>query len=160
MTPNRPIIYLDVDGVLNKFPVDSATAANGAAEFMKWALDFGEVRWLTYWCPSGIMPLQAIVWLSNTMGISPNKLSTIYNPRYHMGHKPDAIDWEAHENGRAWFWLDDTEDEEWMQSLEFKNAKDHFILTRSGQDDDALMKAKQIIIDKCQLSNTTDISNT
>lgn len=55
----RPVMYLDVDDTLLRYPngrEDDPVVADGAREFLAWALDAYEVRWLTRWCRAGEMP--------------------------------------------------------------------------------------------------------
>jgi hypothetical protein len=53
MQKYRPVLYLDLDDTLLTWAASRPLAAPGAREFVLWALEHYEIRWLTRWCPTG-----------------------------------------------------------------------------------------------------------
>jgi len=109
---SKPVLYLDVDGVLIQFREDRTRLhyemhkggfpANRVGDFLKWADENFEVRWLTSWAMHGVMrperklALEAILW--ETLPNWDNPLS------WASGEKVDGIDYK---DPRTWFWVDD-----------------------------------------------------
>lgn len=52
---SNPVLYLDLDDTILSWASGRPTAAPGAREFVRWAIERFEVRWLTRWCPGGEM---------------------------------------------------------------------------------------------------------
>lgn len=89
-----PVLYLDLDDTLISWAGGRPHAALGAREFILWALENFEVRWLTTWCPSGEMEDRLLHDLCRMLGLSPDRLRHIR-----------GFDWEAADsklNGIAW----------------------------------------------------------
>jgi hypothetical protein len=101
------ILYLDVDDTLlvwtNKV---HGFAAPMAAEFVTWALEHFEVRWLTMWCPGGRMSQQGCEELSYRFNskIHPDVFRNIVNPRGFINNKTEAVDFA---DSRPWVWVED-----------------------------------------------------
>lgn len=109
----KPILYLDVDGVLIRFREDRTRMhyemhkggfpANRVGDFLKWIDENFEVRWLTCWAMRGMLNdysktrLEAILW---------ETIPDWHNPKSWAGtgEKVLGIDYD---DTRAWFWLDD-----------------------------------------------------
>jgi hypothetical protein len=89
-----PILYLDLDDTIISWEGGAPHAAPGATEFVDWALEHFEVRWLTTWCPSGAMSDKLLGDLSSMVRIPREVLSGIR-----------GSEWEGTEsklNGIAW----------------------------------------------------------
>ncbi|HKZ40494.1 MAG TPA: hypothetical protein VJ044_05995 [Candidatus Hodarchaeales archaeon] len=137
----KPVLYLDVDGVLIQFREDRTMLhyehhkggfpANRVGDFLKWADDNFEVRWLTCWCPSGQMHperktrLEAILW---------EDLPDWVNPMTWWGEKTYGINFDE---PRMWFWLDDETKHD--RPLMYERFRDRLIKTNSSVDPNALI---------------------
>ena len=67
----QPVLYLDVDDTLINWATLQAAPARGVREFLPWALERFEVRWLTRRCPSGEMPEEMARELCGLIEIEP-----------------------------------------------------------------------------------------
>jgi len=122
----RPVLYLDVDDTLvtfnkvvlerlageNRGPwingIHDVVAAPGAGDFLRWALDVFEVRWLTAWCPRGIMGTEDATRLGKALGVSVETLIAIRGiPWMHGLDKTTGIDWSEFRQGRPFVWVED-----------------------------------------------------
>jgi hypothetical protein len=111
----RPILYLDVDDTLLRGRGNALVrAAPGAGEFVLWAREHFEVRWLTYWCRDGNMTAARAAELASYLGVPPRVIREIRGanfsgdePHHRTGTKLDGIDWDEHRNGRPWAWVED-----------------------------------------------------
>lgn len=115
----KHVIFLDVDGVLLRFPTQDnvrefyAKYPEGAAtpkvhEFLKWLNVYFEVRWLTAWCPSGWMNWERRRNLSQVLNV-PESLLQQFDHKHPWGeYKTDAIDFtEFQGTNRQFRWIDD-----------------------------------------------------
>jgi hypothetical protein len=117
----RPVMYLDVDDTLLTYhksawvgvpliaSADQIVAAPGACDFLIWALEHFEVRWLTCWCPSGAMHSNAAARLGKALGIDPDVLVAIRGIPWitHGLDKTNGIDWPEFHAGRPFVWVED-----------------------------------------------------
>lgn len=111
----KPICYLDLDDTLIRHTDgtrDNGVAAPGAAEFVRFLKHHFEVRWLTMWCPAGRLSDDAATRLSSILGLAPEELHAIRNPRAfligpHCPFKHQAVDLEEAAAGRPFVWVED-----------------------------------------------------
>ena len=105
----RPVLYLDIDDTLLSWSEGRPRAAPGAREFLLWALENHEVRWLTKWCPNGEMRDALRGDLCKMIGIQPEKLESIRGFDWEASDsKLNGIAWLEHVVlGRSWVWVED-----------------------------------------------------
>lgn len=124
----RPVMYLDVDDTLlsmheSFLPTEPRIlrstwryygfAPPGVREFVEWALDHFEIRWLTWWCGSHEMAEEQLARLAGEVGVPAEALAPIRSTRFaarsHNDHclKTDGIEWDEHRAGRPFVWVED-----------------------------------------------------
>jgi hypothetical protein len=106
-------MFLDVDGVLWDFPPgegfgEPPVAARGVSEFFDFAMEHFEVRWLTWWAPTGTMDHQSIYDLSMLIGVPMQVLMEVgsVRPWADRGYKHVALDPDEIQR-RPWVWVED-----------------------------------------------------
>lgn len=138
----KPILYLDVDGVL-WVPVrlEVYGPAPGLRDFMAYVLKHFEVRWCTTWALSGVMSpvnLERLVeytqqpvelWMQVQPSLPWNELKT------------EAIDWEEIEQRRHFVWLEDGLLQAEEKELLNRGCLDSYIYTNVLEDKNALLNA-------------------
>jgi len=148
----KPILYLDVDGVLIQFREDRTRLhyeyhmggfpANRVGDFIQWADRNFEVRWLTCWAMHGAMnehaheKLQAITWETIPNWDNPKSWAA-------TGDKTRGIDFD---DPRPWFWLDDETKHD--RPLLPEKFGDRLIKTNSSVDPDALLYSAREMYDR------------
>lgn len=114
----KPVMYLDIDDVLLDWSGGGMIprAAEGAREFLLWALEHYEVRWLTYWAPNGRLNYDDAVALARALRVQPEILLEIKGldwsgderPIWGVQTKLDGIAWVEHlVMGRPFVWVED-----------------------------------------------------
>lgn len=108
----RPVLYLDLDDTLIAWPDGrrgSPRAARGARDFLCWALEHYEVRWLTTWCPDGRMEAGLLGDLARMLDLSPQTLEQVHGLDWSESQcKLDGIAWMEHVVlRRPFLWLED-----------------------------------------------------
>lgn len=154
----KPVLFLDVDGVLIRYPSYKGNEilyakhprgipAPGVRDFLSWAFEHFECRWLTAWAVSGTMIRETRESLSKVLDMEPS-LFEIPNHSHPWGdNKTQAIDATEFQNGaRLGFWLDDDIMKDEQAQLRKWGLPHIFVHTNSSKDPDALFKAKQKII--------------
>ncbi len=132
------VLYLDIDDTLI---VWSATHKGFGApqvdKFIKWALEHFEVRWLTMWCPSGILRRHGCDELSYRLGnaVSPEILQSIKNPNSFTNSKCQGIDFD---DPRPWVWVEDDMVPIERQYIEQRGLVHNFYKTNVSRDVTAL----------------------
>ena len=106
MTVNKPVMYLDIDDTLICWYKNPKPAFK-AKQFLLWATTHFEVRWLTWWCPSGTLDDADARKLGYFFELPSSVFSDIRNPLSFVKNKTDAIDWKEHYSGRKWVWIED-----------------------------------------------------
>jgi hypothetical protein len=89
-----PVLYLDLDDTVIIWRDGFPSGAPGLCEFLTWALDTFEVRWLTRWARDGVMQPRLINDLARMSGVPAERLVPV-----------QGIDWDASDcklNGIAW----------------------------------------------------------
>lgn len=119
----RPVLYLDVDDVLVDWAGHTQKAAVGGRDFLIFALEHFEVRWLTRRCPGGEMPELLVEELAALHGLDPALLTPIRGLDWSEGgSKLNGIAWIEHlVLGRAFVWV---EDENGVRDLELRVLAD------------------------------------
>lgn len=125
----RPVLYLDLDDTLVSWEGGRPHAAPGGGEFLRWALERFEVRWLTTWCPDGSMTPELLRDLSRMVEIPVATLEQITGADWQAsGCKLDGIAWLEHVvMDRPFFWL---EDEKGVGEREITFLAEHGFLDR------------------------------
>jgi hypothetical protein len=102
------VMYLDIDDVLLVWsPNHRGYAAPKAKEFIHWAKEHFEVRWLTMWAPSGKLSQKGAEELAYRFGYTMKleEFLEIENPNaFFAGAKTYGIDFD---DDRPFVWLDD-----------------------------------------------------
>jgi len=148
----RPIVYLDVDDTLLRWPEDrkyyKAHPAGGPAwrvgDVLADMRALVEVRWLTSWASSGVMSDEGIARLSRALGVDAALLTGFDNPkRWEFGNKTTGIDFDAN---REWFWIEDECRDDEMAVLRGRGCSDRFIRANSSEDANALWNAWGVVL--------------
>lgn len=108
----RPVLYLDLDDTLIAWPDGrggSPRGARGGGDFVRWALERFEVRWLTTWCPDGRMEAGLQGDLARMLAVPAELLADIRGLDWSASRrKLDGIAWMEHVVLRRPFvWLED-----------------------------------------------------
>lgn len=105
----RPVLYLDLDDTLITYASGNPQAAEGAHEFLLWALERFEVRWLTTWCPNGVMGDSLLADLCKMVEIETDTVKHIRGFDWEdTESKLNGIAWLEHEAlGRPFLWVED-----------------------------------------------------
>jgi hypothetical protein len=103
-----PVLYLDVDDTLVSWRGGNPHAGPGAREFLLWALERYEVRWLTTWCPNGAMEDRLLADLAKMLEIEPATIRGIRGFDWEGRSKLDGIAWLEHVLlDRPFLWVED-----------------------------------------------------
>lgn len=162
-TKNRPILYLDIDDTLIIWSLKvDGYGAPMVNEFIKWALEHFEVRWLTMWCPSGELSNEGAQELSYRTGeiIDPEVFVNIKNPKGFINNKTDAIDFDE---VRPWVWVEDAMVYREKMEMIARVKDDNFYPTNVSQNVMALQVtwnklAKRFDLPKCPYPYSKTIS--
>lgn len=123
----KPVLYLDVDDTILSFnqklmmvrQSPSGVSAIGAASFLRWADEHFEIRPLTMWAVGGTFSEEGAVELSTLIGMMPEWWLGLKGLKHSFAVDRDewegiqrddkitGINWEEHEQGRPWFWVED-----------------------------------------------------
>jgi hypothetical protein len=116
----KPVLYLDIDDTLLMFPQQCTRAwaeqwpsgepAPGAGAFFLWALAHFEVRWLTMWCPGGVMYPASAARLGQLLAVPAEAIAACRGIDFREcdgWRKTNGIDWVEHRAGRPWVWVED-----------------------------------------------------
>lgn len=164
----KPLLYLDVDDTLLRFPrLDDefwkthprGGAADGAGEFFRWLKRHFEVRWLTMWCPSGTMDPGRAIELASMLGVTEEEVAEVRNPHAFMrffGHrdlKTDALDWAEIDDGRPWVWIEDALLDDERLLLTWRNLLNHWIPCNVSANPNRLIEVKEILQERFHLDD-------
>lgn len=105
----RPVLYLDLDDTLISYASGHPRAAPGAREFLLWALEHYEVRWLTKWCPTGEMQEWLLADLCKILRIETALVERLRGFDWEFSaSKVDGIAWLEHlVLERPFLWIED-----------------------------------------------------
>jgi hypothetical protein len=105
----RPVLYLDIDDTLISWEGGRPRAAPGARDFVVWALEHFDVRWLTTWCPEGEMAPGLLHDLCRMLDLPSQSIARIRGiPWDRETSKLNGIAWLEHlVLGRPFIWLED-----------------------------------------------------
>lgn len=145
------VMMLDIDDTLLVWTRDArGWAAPRAAEFVHWALEHFEVRWLTMWCPSGRLQPEGAVELSNRFNkkVLPETFYNIRNPKSFVGSKVEGIDFE---DPRPWVWVEDGLLSNEQYQLKSMGVFDNFYKTNVSHNSVMLQKTWRLLADKFDL---------
>lgn len=151
------LMYLDVDDTLlvwtNKV---RGFAAPRADDFIRWALEHFEVRWLTMWCPDGHMHRKAAEELSYRFNstILPETFQKIYNPKSFINKKTDGIDFD---DPRPWVWVEDSMVTYEILEMNRRNKIDNFYPTNVSHNAVMLQSTWRKLAKRFDLTGTPDM---
>ena len=144
----KPIMYLDLDDTIL---LEGRPLVNSAS-FFQWCVKHFEVRWLTRWCPGGILSDSQTGYLSDKLKVSKETIMICSNPKSFHYVKTDAIDWET---TRPWAWVENNLNEQFPQDYQYMmklGGKLHYYETslhkNPNQPDNAISQTwKRLAID-------------
>lgn len=139
----RAVLYLDLDDTVLSWADGKPAPGTGVREFLLWALEHFEVRWLTRWARDGCMDPGLLVDLCKLTGVETDRLRTIQGMDWSEGTKLDGIAWSEHVVlGRPFVWLeDDNTGAEHQAFLASHGLADCFHHCDVTQDPEALREA-------------------
>ena len=149
-------MYLDVDDTLIVWTNDiGGFGAPRSADFINWALEHFEVRWLTMWCPSGRMRMEGAEELSYRLAgkIAPEIFKNIVNTKQFIGRKTEAIDYD---DPRPWVWVEDRILPNEKMELENRKLIDNFYPTNVSTNIVALQKTWRLLAERFELPGGPD----
>lgn len=104
----KPVMYLDLDDTILTWAEGKPAPAEGVREFLLWALEQFEVRWLTRWARDGCMAPDLVRDLGKLTGVEPERLREIQGLDWSEGSKLDGIAWVEHVvRDRPFVWIED-----------------------------------------------------
>jgi hypothetical protein len=130
MTTRKPVLFLDVDGVLIRYTRTEALPTPHVKEFLEWAVEHFECRWLTSWAKSGTMDWEHRVELAKKLGVSEALLRNMDHRHPWNDEKTQAIDiTEFDDNHCLVRWLDDDRMNDEQATLKRWGVQEIFIHT-------------------------------
>ncbi len=147
----KPVMYLDIDGVLwdvdmSKVPAeemeDAYKGANGVAEFMAFALENFEVRWLTAWGHfTGDIEDHGRELLARYTGVGIDVWAQVKPNKGWKRNKTEGISWDEHlKEGRPLVWIEDGISAPETQALAANHLSHRYYHTDVFDDPNALIK--------------------
>lgn len=144
----RPVLYLDVDGVLWDLPRNPGgkihsgepQGARGVEEFIDFVLEHFEVRWCTTWAMVGYMRPETLRRLADHTGVPAETWAKVQPSKGWSTAKHQNIDAEEHRTGRPFVWVEDEllpKEHQWLRG---NHWHDHYFHTDVFKDPDALVK--------------------
>lgn len=109
MSRSRPVLYLDIDDTLVVWADDAPSGAPGVREFLLWALEHFEVRWLTRWARDGRLDETLLADLSRLTGVEVEALRPVQGLDWSgTTSKLNGVAWLEHTIlGRPFLWIED-----------------------------------------------------
>jgi hypothetical protein len=134
-------------------------AGDGAREFLLWALERYEVRWLTFWATTGEMDLVRAHSLAGILGVDVERILSIRGLDFseHLD-KQDGIDWVEVRKGRPFIWVEDANyvGDNLRERLERKGLLDRWIACDVTNDKDALKRIHRALEEQWQSPSETE----
>jgi len=155
----KPVLYLDVDDTLlsmheRYYPAEKRRPAStwrhygysppSGREFLLWALEHFEVRWLSWWCAWGDMHDLQRERLEAEFELPSGALAGVRAARFGDSEgcrKTAGIAWEEHDAGRPFWWVEDWISEREQQVLRGRGMLDRWIPCHVTEDPHALQRA-------------------
>lgn len=145
----KPVLYLDVDGVLwvvrHNVPIIAAgdprayaMGAPGLDDFLEFAFQNFEIRWCTTWALTGHMFMETRERLAEHTGVPASTWARVRDSNGWMTYKHENIALEEHRAGRPFVWVEDTLLEEEHQWLRGNGWSDRYFFTDVFADPSAL----------------------
>lgn len=105
----RTVLYLDLDDTLISWASGAPVGGAGLRDFLLWALDAFEVRWLTRWARTGRMPPRLLRDLASLSGVPVERLAAVRGLSWHESDcKVNGVAWLEHVVlGRPFLWIED-----------------------------------------------------
>jgi hypothetical protein len=145
MTMDRPVLYLDLDDTLLDWSSGEPEAAPLAREFVLWAAERFEIRWLTRWCRDGRMEAELLKDLCKMLDLEPLAFDAVQGLDWSEGDcKLNGIAWLEHlVLGRPFLWLEDETGagERELRLLEEHGLRGAYCHCNVTRDADALARA-------------------
>ena len=155
----KPVVYLDVDDTILRFPPMSAKRAQqyidgpekfyglpapGVEQFLTWLRENAEVRWLTAWAPWGAMHEEREAELAQLLKVDPSLIADWHNPLpWYEGpfnNKLNGINWDEHAAGRRWIWIEDGILHDEREGLKERGAFNRWLECNTSHNAAALQK--------------------
>lgn len=147
--PDRPVLYLDLDDTLVRWKDGRPSAAPGAREFVLWALDRAEIRWLTTWCPDGRMKASLLADLSRMLDLPTDTLRHIRGFDWDESRcKLNGIAWLEHVvQGRDFVWVEDERGvgERELRVLEDHDLRGHYLWCNVSREPESLGRVHETL---------------
>lgn len=137
----KPVLYLDVDGVLWDVDETGYHGAPGVAEFMDFALEHYEVRWCTSWGTSGRLRPASLELLAEWTGVAVSIWTQVRPSRGWRDLKTETVDWDEVDRGRTFIWIEDELLPEERAVLVGRGIEDWYIHADVLKDPNALLNA-------------------
>lgn len=165
----KPVLFLDVDDTLLAYP--GGQAGPGVPEFVRWAKEHFEVRWLTMWCPEGNISEavdfrfggKLLPHLARRMEMPEAELAEIVNPHpFGVSYGGFGGQWRdksdsvramlAETPDRRWAWVEDpfldVSEKRWLAAPE--NGA-HYYETSVTHRDDAVYRTADLLAQRFEL---------
>jgi len=141
----KPVLYLDIDGVLwDVTETGTFKGSNGLEEFMTFAFEHFEVRWLTTWGHfQGCLDEKGLETLSNFTKLPIDLWKKVKPNLGWEDLKTEGINWPEHVAGRRFVWVEDGLLPAELQILAERGFLDCYIHTDIFDDPDALIKTHE-----------------
>lgn len=122
----QPVLYMDIDDTLLRYPggAEGPVPAPGAVEFVAWAFEHFEVRWLTRWCRNGRMSDDLVRSFCKMFRVDAKVVQRVKGLDWsETDNKLDGITWLEHVVlERPFLWI---EDEHGLGEIEQGFLTDH-----------------------------------
>lgn len=141
---DRPVLYLDLDDTLLDWSSGGPKAVPLARDFVLWASDRFEIRWLTRWCRNGRMKAELLKDLRKMLRLKPPVLDAVHGLDWSEGDcKLNGIAWVEHlVLGRPFFWVEDETGvgERELRMLDEHGLRESYHHCNVSRDSDALAR--------------------
>lgn len=137
----RPVMYLDIDGVLWSVENGEEGPAIGLGAFLHLALEFFEIRWCTAWATKGHLDIDQMMRLESMTGVPLEAWVEVQNSQPWRENKYEAINVAEHlnEDGRLFVWVEDDLLPAELTWLHENNWADRYFYTDVFEDRNALL---------------------